>query len=80
MTEPRRRQEDLGAEDHAGDRQAVDDASHDTKHCAKPWRVVKPGAGRASERRTDQRTRAECAEKQGDPALCARTHQRPVRR
>ena len=80
VTEPRRRREDLGAENHAGDRHAVDDTSHDAEHCAKARRVVEPGASRAPEHRADQCTRAECAEKQGDPALCAHSHHRHVRK
>jgi len=62
LTEARWRQKDLGAEDHADDRNSVDCTSQDAEQCAGKRGVPESGSGRAAEYGADNETRGECAE------------------
>jgi hypothetical protein len=78
MTEPRRREEDLGSENRADQYHAVDGAAQGAEHCAEERRVAEPGGIRAPDHRADHYSRAECAEEDGDPAAYARPHRQHV--
>ena len=64
MTEPRRREEDLGSENRAHQDHAVGGAAQGAEHCSKDRRLGEPEAIRGPDHCTDHDTPAECAEEE----------------